>query len=108
METWTAKVEAIHASLIIQVLVLPEKLCQVRVGLSKLFGCDRALNYNSHTVSELAKNFPVFLRKDDTEKSRTKAKNVVKILSGFIASGYLLRGVPWWTVKRGRKVSSCS
>ena len=102
----SAEMEAIRASLIVQVFKFLDKLNEKRVSFSDLGSIDRMLHEYLSSMNKFAEIPPIFFGKNSPKETGSKTKDIQPILSCFISTGDFLNRVVWWTMKKGRKMFS--
>ena len=102
----SAEMEAIRASLIVQVFEFLDKLNEKRVSFSDLGSIDRTLHEYPSSMNKFAEIPPIFFGKNSPKETGSKTKDIQPILSRFISTGDFLNRVAWWTMKKGRKMFS--
>ena len=74
MKTGSSKIQPIHATLVIKMFILLNKLHKVGMSFLGLFPCDLALHYNMDAMNKFAKVFLMLLGENSSKKARAKAK----------------------------------
>lgn len=99
MDTLMAEVESLRFALIIEVFEFLNKFNQYDMSSAQLDSSDFMLMHDLNGSNKFAEVFPVFVREDTMEDSRTHGKNVHEIFPGFVTTGDFLSRVAWGTIK---------